>query len=170
MAEILAPNWDFSCFREIEKDLALIAYPRDRFNRIVTTEVLFEAGVTLMKEAELAVHRRRIWRATQLRNGLMFALLALNPIRSENFAALSLAKSFVRHADQWCIHLGGRETKSGRPDERRVHPDLNRAIALYLTWSRPVLLGCGEFIIGSHENGEEGNPLLSGPSAKEVVR
>ena len=38
-------------------------------------------------------------------------------------------------------HLGSKETKSGRPDVRRVDRDLNRAVALYLTWSRPVLLG-----------------------------
>src|SRR5687767_15900494 len=47
----------------------------------------------LVKEAELAVHRRRRWRATQLRNGLMLALLALHPIRSKNFAALTLSRS-----------------------------------------------------------------------------
>jgi hypothetical protein len=66
MAEILAPERDFSWLREIEKDLALVAYPRDRFDRIVTTDVLVEAGLALIKEAELAVHRRRRWRATQL--------------------------------------------------------------------------------------------------------
>src|SRR5215203_2292823 len=84
-AEILAPDLDFSWLREIEKDLALVAYPRDRFDRIVTTEVLVEAGLALIKKAELAVHRRRRWRATQLRNGLMIVLLALHPIRSKFF-------------------------------------------------------------------------------------
>ena len=34
-------------------------------------------GCTLIREAELAVHRRRRWRATQLRNGLMIAHLGL---------------------------------------------------------------------------------------------
>ena len=34
MAEILAPERDFSWLREIEKDLALVACPRDRFDRI----------------------------------------------------------------------------------------------------------------------------------------
>jgi integrase len=162
MAEILAPDRDFSWLREIEKDLALVAHPQDRFGQIVTTEMLVEAGLTLVREAELAQHRRRLWRATQLRNGLMVALLALCPIRAKNFARLHLATSFAREGDGWCISLEGRETKSGRPDERRVPFDLNRAMALYLTWSRPVLLGCGEFMIGSQEHGEE-DPLLSGP-------
>ena len=161
MAEILAPERDFSWLREIEKDLALVACPRDRFDRIVTTEVLVEAGLALIKEAELAVHRRRRWRATQLRNGLMIALLALHPIRSKNFAALSLSRSFVRQGDSWCIHLGSKETKSGRPDVRRVDRDLNRAVALYLTWSRPVLLGRDDFMIGTVEQGQP-DPFLSG--------
>src|SRR5215213_8758299 len=110
MAEILASDRDFSWLREIEKDLALLACPRDRFDRIVTTEVLVEAGLALIKEAEFAIHRRRIWRATQLRNGLMVALLALHPIRSKNFASLSLSRSFVRQGDSWCINLGAKET------------------------------------------------------------
>ena len=35
---------------EIENDLALMAYPRDRFDRVITTEKLLEAGLTLVKE------------------------------------------------------------------------------------------------------------------------
>jgi hypothetical protein len=93
MAEILAPERDFSWLREIEKDLALVAYPTDRFDRIVTTEVLVKAGLALIREAELSTRRRRLWRATQLRNGLMVALLALHPIRSKNFATLSLSSA-----------------------------------------------------------------------------
>jgi hypothetical protein len=101
MAEILALDREFSWLREIEKDLALVAYPRDRFDRIVMTEVLVEVGLALVKEAEVAVHRRWIWRATQLRNRLMIALLALHPIRSKNFASLSLSRSFMRQGDSW---------------------------------------------------------------------
>ena len=147
---------------EIENDLALMAYPRDRFDRVITTEKLLEAGLTLVKEAELAVHRRRLWRATQLRNGLMIALLALNPIRSKNFASLALDKSFVRQGDSWRLCLHARETKAGRADERQVDEILNRAIALYLTQSRPVLLGSGEFTVGATPPCER-DPFLSGP-------
>jgi integrase len=162
MAEILAPDRDFSWLKEIEKDLDLVACPRERFDRIITTERLVEAGLTLVKEAELAFHRRRLWRATQLRNGLMVALLALNPIRAKNFTSLELAKCFVRQGDGWHIFLGSRETKGGRPDERAVDATLNRAIGLYLSWSRPVLLGHGEFNIGTVEKGQL-DAFLSGP-------
>jgi integrase len=161
MVEILLPARDFSWLREIEKDLALLACPRDHFDRIITTERLVEAGLTLVKEAQLAVHRRRIWRATQLRNGLMVALLALNPIRSKNFASLALSRGFVRQGETWRICLEARETKTGRADERQVDDILNPAIALYLTQSRPVLLGCGEFTIGATTPGQS-DPFLSG--------
>jgi hypothetical protein len=130
MAEILSPRTNFAWLRETENDLALVAYPRDRFDRIITTERLLEAGLTLVKEAQLAVHRRRLWRATQLRNGLMIALLALTPIRSKNFASLTLGKSFVRQGDRWCLCLHALETKAGRADERQVDEILNPAIAL----------------------------------------
>ncbi len=162
MAEILSPRTNFAWLREIENDLALVAYPRDRFDRVITTEKLLEAGLTLVKEAQLAVHRRRLWRATQLRNGLMIALLALNPIRSKNFASLALGKSFVRQGDRWCLCLHARETKAGRADERQVDEILNPAIALYLTQSRPVLLGSGEFTVGATPPCER-DPFLSGP-------
>src|SRR5215218_268831 len=37
MAEILAPERDYSWLRDIEKDLALVACPNARFDRIVPT-------------------------------------------------------------------------------------------------------------------------------------
>jgi hypothetical protein len=113
-----------------------------------------QAGLTPIKEAQLAVHRRRPWRATQLRNGLMIALLALNPIRSKNFASLTLSKTFLRQGEKWCICLEARETKTGRADEREIAEVLNSAIALYVTQSRPVLLGCGEFTVGAAPQGQ----------------
>jgi hypothetical protein len=91
----------------------------------------------------------------------MIALLALNPIRSKNFAGLTLSKSLVRHGETWRICLDARETKSGRADERAVDTMLNSAIALYLTQSRPLLLGCGEFTIGATPSGQC-DPFVSG--------
>src|SRR3954453_15210711 len=81
---------------------------------------MVEAGLALVREAERAVRRRAHWRAAQLRNGLMVALMALHPIRLKNFAALELGRSIVRIEDGWWIVLGAAETKADRPDERRV--------------------------------------------------
>ena len=51
MTQIISPATDLTWLADLAKDLALVAYPKDRFNRIVTTERLIEAGLTLVKEA-----------------------------------------------------------------------------------------------------------------------
>jgi integrase len=44
---------------------------------------------------------------------------------------------------------------------RRVDRELNRAVALYLTWSRPILLGRNDVMIGAVEP-DQPDPTLSG--------
>jgi hypothetical protein len=51
-AQILAPLLDFTWLCEIEKDLALVMEPRSKAERIVLTEVLLEAGLTLIVQPE----------------------------------------------------------------------------------------------------------------------
>ena len=92
--QIIAPEHDLSWLREIENDLGLVMKPKSKYSRLVLGEVLVEAGLTLMAEAELASHRTALQRSTQYRNGLMIALLACCPIRLKNFAALTIGKNF----------------------------------------------------------------------------
>ena len=47
-AQYIAPGRDFTWLAEIGKDLALVARPRSKFDRLVLTEVLVEAGLTLI--------------------------------------------------------------------------------------------------------------------------
>jgi integrase len=139
-AELLAPTADFSWLAEIEKDLALVVEPRSKFDRLVFTGRLVEAGLTLVAEAEAFAHSD-LARARGMRNGLMIALLALCPIRPKNFAALEIGQTFKEIHGRWWIALPGISTKSRRPDERPVPAQLNRCIDLYLSQSRPVLFG-----------------------------
>ncbi len=69
----------------------------------------------------------------------MVALLALCPIRLKNFAALELPASLRRVGTRWWIVLDRKDTKSGRPDERRAPRELDAAIEAYLLVHRPVL-------------------------------
>ncbi len=138
-AELIAPTTDFSWLAEIEKDLALVMVPRSKFDRLVFTERLVEAGLTLVAEAERFASDDLV-RARGVRNGLMIALLALRPIRPKNFAALEIGHTFRKVGGTWWIALPGTLTKSRRPDERRVPEILYRPIDLYLHQSRPVLL------------------------------
>jgi integrase len=143
VAQFIAPGRDFAWLSEIGKDLALVAVPRSKFDRVVLTEVLVEAGLTLFHEAECSSNMTKLARATQVRNGLMVALLALCPIRRKNFAALQLGRSFVNIHGLWWIVLSSSETKERRADERPVDELLNPLIDRYLGQDRPVLARSG---------------------------
>src|SRR3954468_13128821 len=163
MGTLLAPDRDWAWLREIACDRDLVAYPKPRFDRIVTSERLVEAGLGLIRSARQNRRLRTYRRATLIRNGLMVALLAHTPIRLKNFASLTLGTSFKRIGDRWWIVLGRRETKSGAADERPVPKHLNQAIAVYLTLARRILLGRREFIIGEEDkSGEARNDLAGG--------
>jgi integrase len=139
-AQLLAPTVDFSWLTEIEKDLALVMEPRSKFDRLVFTERLVEAGLILVAEAQEFANND-LARARGVRNGLMVALLALCPIRLKNFAALEIGQTFKEIYGRWWIALPRMSTKSRRADERPVPAFLNQCIDAYLKESRPVLLG-----------------------------
>jgi hypothetical protein len=49
---VAPPGTDFTWLLEIGKELALMMRPRPKSDRLVLTEVLVEAGLTLIQEAE----------------------------------------------------------------------------------------------------------------------
>jgi hypothetical protein len=69
MANILAPQRDLAWLRRSSGTLLSRLTPSQRFDRIVTSEQLVEAGLTLMREATSAHKRRLVRRATQMRDG-----------------------------------------------------------------------------------------------------
>lgn len=139
-AQLLSPNIDFTWLIEIERDLELLQEPRSKFNRFVYTEQLVRAGLTLIVEAKGRTDRE-FKRARGIRNGLMLALLALNPVRLKNFAALEIGTTFKQVKARWWISVPARSTKTKqRPEERPVASWLNPYIELYLNEARPILL------------------------------
>lgn len=52
-AQLIAPGADFGWLTEIEKDIALVMVPRSKADRLVLTERLVEAGLILIREAEM---------------------------------------------------------------------------------------------------------------------
>ena len=113
--------------------------PRSKFGRTVMAEVLVEAGLTLIHEAENSPKLTDLARAYRVRNGLMVALLALCPIRRKNFASLKLGRSFVQIHGTWWIVLSATETKENRPDKRPIDELLTPVIDRYLSHHRLVL-------------------------------
>jgi hypothetical protein len=118
-SQLIAPSTDFGWLTEIEKDVALVMMPRSKADRVVLTERLVDAGLTLIQEAEM-FGKTALARATGVRNGLLVVLLALHPIRIKNFAALKIAHTFVKVGDRWWLHIPSDNTKSHRVDERQV--------------------------------------------------
>jgi site-specific recombinase XerD len=144
VAKYMVPDRDFGWLAEIDRELKLAAHPRSKFGRFVLAEVLLEAGLTLIREAEDSRTMTTRSRACQVRNGLMTALLALCPIRRKNFAALEIGRSFLQIKNQWWIVLSAFETKEKRADERRVPELLSPVIDCYLSQYRPVLARSGQ--------------------------
>jgi site-specific recombinase XerD len=139
-ARYMVPGLNLDWLGEIAKDLALVAWPRSKFDRLVLPERLIEAGLTLVHEAERSQTMTKLAQATQVRNGLMVATLGFHPIRRGNFAALEIGRSFVKIRGRWWIVLSALETKERRADERRVNKLLVPFIERYLDQYRPVLL------------------------------
>jgi integrase len=139
--ELIDTARDLSWLADVEKDLAMVMRPRSKAGRWVLTEVLVEAGLTLIAEAENSRTMSKLAQARQARNGLMVAMLAMHPIRLKNFAALEIGRNIVEIKGAWWIVLSASETKEGRPDERRVDDLLVPALGRYLTKYRPVLAG-----------------------------
>jgi integrase len=142
--ELIDPARDLSWLADIEKDLALMMRPRSKADRWVLTEVLVEAGLTLIAEAESSRKMSKLSQARQVRNGLMVAMLAMHPIRLKNFADLEIGRNFVEIKGSWWIVLSASETKEGRPDERRIDDLLQPALDRYLKKYRPFLAGADQ--------------------------
>jgi integrase len=136
--QLVAPDRELGWLIEIERELYAERRPRPKWDRVVTTDVLVEAGRTLMAEAEIT-KRPKLTRARMFRNGFMVALLAYCPIRLRNFADLEIGRSFAKEDDTWWIVLTAAETKEKREDERPVPDDLTDSIERYLQVYRPIL-------------------------------
>ncbi len=158
-AQLIAPSLDVLWLTEIEKDLALVMRPRSKFDRMVLTEVLIEAGLTLIQEAKAASGLTRLRRARMARNGLMVAILAAHPIRLKNFAVLEIGRSFVEIRGKWWIVLKASETKEGRPDERPIDDLLALAIDYYLSVARPILAGLKQLPSALWLSSNDGMPM-----------
>jgi hypothetical protein len=109
--ELIDPARDLSWLADIEKDLALVMQPRSKADRWVLTEVLVEAGLTLIAEAENSSTMSKLAQARQVRNGLIVAMIALHSIRLKNFADLEIGRNFVEIKGSWWIVLSASETR-----------------------------------------------------------
>ena len=118
-SQLLDPKRDFGWLIEIENEAALVMTPRSKFSRLVLTNRLVEAGLTLIAEAERH-GKSRFDRARGIRNGLMIVILALTQIRLKNFVALEIGRSFKEVDGSWWVSVPGGSTKNKRWIEKRI--------------------------------------------------
>ncbi|QIG47577.1 site-specific integrase [Nordella sp. HKS 07] len=137
--QLVAPDMDLGWLQEIEQDLDWAKQPTSKFDRIVDSDRIVQAGMTLMAEAETAHHLTPLRRAHNYRNGLMIAFLAILPIRLKNFSALRIGKNLVNYRKHWQLIIPATDNKSGRADERPVPRFLAPYLDKYVEIYRPLL-------------------------------
>jgi hypothetical protein len=111
-AELINAKTDYLWLREIERDLALVMEPRSKFDRVVFSHRLVEAGLTLITEAR-GFAKTDHAHAKGIRNGLMIVLLGLFPMRIKNFAALDIGVTFKQENGSWWITVPRSTRKPG---------------------------------------------------------
>jgi integrase len=132
---------DLSWLADIEKDLALVMRPRSKSDRWVLTEVLVEAGLTLITEAENSRKMSKRSQARQVRNGLMVGIV-----------------------------LSASETKEDRPDERRIDDLLQPALDRYLKKYRPLLAGADQSTVAAlWLSSNDGKPMTYDGVARAIT-
>jgi len=137
--QLVAPARDLGWLQEIEQDLDWTKQPKSKFDRIVDSHRIVQAGMTLMAEAETAHHLTPLRRARNYRDGLMIAFLAVLPIRLKNFSALRIGENLVKYRKHWQLIIPAADTKSGRADERPVPRFLAAYLDKYIEIYRPLL-------------------------------
>jgi integrase len=140
---LINPQIEMAWLLEIERDIALTVQPRSKFDRVVLISRPVEAGLTLITEAQQFAEND-FERAKGIRNGLMIVVLALCPMRIKNFAALEIGRTFRQVNGSWWITIPKAETKTKKPEERRIPKRFNDVIAGYLKESRPLLMKQGK--------------------------
>ena len=138
VAACLAPERDWRWLKRVARRLDLRAKPRDKRHEVVEIRALFELGLHLMDEAGKTDNVTSLGRALLYRDGLVVALLAANPLRRANIAALEIGKTLVKDGTTWSLEIPAEQTK-----ERRLHlavlPDWSvLCIDRYVHYYRPL--------------------------------
>ena len=128
-----------------------------KIGRILSSDVLFDAGVRLVQENSGPITQRD--QVVRLRDGAVICLLALMPMRRRALSELALGSSLIVDEGQMIVCLDGAMTKNGQPWEAIVPDMLRNILSIYLETARPVLSARGP---GGHDAlwlGRNGAPL-----------
>jgi hypothetical protein len=112
-AQLLSPKVDFSWLIEVEKDLALVAEPRSKLDRLVMAEQLVEAGLTLIEEAK-SYTRTKFKRARHPKRPDA-GIAGTVPNSSEEFCRVGDRKNLQTHKRPMVDHIARTQHQDGKP-------------------------------------------------------
>jgi integrase len=138
------PHDDWSWLKTVQKRIQAIAIPRGDGARGITSAELHAIGIALMTTAEdalLSSGEVTSNEALRYRDGLIITLLAVVPLRRRTLAALTIDKHLIKVGEHWLLDIPAADTKTRRPLEFSLSPNLSRPIDLYLTRFRPIIPG-----------------------------
>jgi integrase/recombinase XerD len=143
-AGLIAPTIDWTWLKSIKARLASRALAQDRFDRLVPPYKTLDFGLELMDTAHTLPVDGHKQREIQYRDGLLFALLSVWPVRRRSIAALTVSRHLEFDDAGVNILLHPADTKSRRAESFRVPEQLLPYVTRYLKEIRPILLGRSE--------------------------
>jgi integrase len=138
--------------------------------RIVPTDTLLEAGLTLAAGRTLRNDCSALTRARAVRDGAMIAFLALLPMRRRSLVEMRIGHAIRLDGDAIWIALDRDMTKTGQPWESAVPDILLDPMHRYLAEIRPWLLARGGSRTDVFWVGDRGQPYHPGHLGERITR
>jgi integrase/recombinase XerD len=138
----ICPASEWSWLMTISKRIAARGQEKRKKYHLVTSETLYALGVALMDGALSSgkpVTASRV--QTAYRDGLIIAFLALIPLRRRTLGLLQIGRHLMRSGDAWAVDIPANDTKSKRPFELPMSPQLSARMEFYLKEIRPRISG-----------------------------
>ena len=136
------PASDWSWLVTISDRVAARGKEKRKKYHLVTSETLFALGIALM---DGALSSGKLVTAssvqTAYRDGFIIAFLAVIPLRRRTLGLLQIGRHLVRSGAGWAVDIPANDTKSKRPLEFPLSPDLSAHIDFYLKEIRPRIPG-----------------------------
>ena len=136
------PSSDWSWLVTISKRIAARGKEKRKKYHLVTSETLYALGIALMDGAFSSgkpVTASSV--QTTYRDGLIIAFLALIPLRRRTLGLLRIGQHLVKSGADWAIDIPASDTKSKRPLEFPLSPELSARFVFYLKEIRSRILG-----------------------------
>ena len=99
---------------------------------------MLQLGRDLIARAETGGGCTSVPDAETWRDGLMIIFLVHHPVRARNLSELVLGKTLLKTSDGYRISIPGTQTKTGKPIDVGVAPDVSLLLDRYLAEIHPL--------------------------------